>query len=255
MSRPIRITYFDSAMVLIETGGVRLLTDPVLDPAGKTFDHGPVHLEKTGDASVTPEQLGRIDAVLLSHEQHGDNLDDAGRAFLSRVPRVLTTPESAGRLGGVTEGLSNWQSVVVDGEGGSVTVTAVPAQHGPDGTEAMTGAVTGFVVAAGERTIYISGDTVLFSGTEQVASRYSNVDLAILHVGQAQPLPGFTVSLTAEQAIGFAKALGARKVLPVHFEGWAHFTEGRDSAMGVFAGSDVANRIVSVRRGQSIEVG
>jgi hypothetical protein len=80
------------------------------------------------------------------------------------------------------------------------------------------------------------------------------VDLAILHVRQAQPLPGFTVSLTAEQAIAYAKALGAAKVLPVHFEGWAHFTEGRDSAMGVFAGSDIANRIISVRRGQSVEV-
>jgi L-ascorbate metabolism protein UlaG (beta-lactamase superfamily) len=100
MSSPIRITYLDTAMVLIETGGVRLLTDPVLDPAGNAFDHGPVHLEKTGEASVTPEQLGHIDAVLLSHEQHGDNLDDAGRALLSRVPRVLTPGLRAGPAAG-----------------------------------------------------------------------------------------------------------------------------------------------------------
>ena len=95
MSDEIRVTYFDTAMILIKVGGVRLLTDPVLDPAGSAFDYGLYRLEKTSPASVTPEQLGRIDAVLLSHEQHGDNLDRAGRELLRGVPRVLTTP--AGR--------------------------------------------------------------------------------------------------------------------------------------------------------------
>lgn len=89
MSNNIRVTYFDTAMVIIEVNGVRLLTDPVLDPAGSAFDYGPLHLEKTSPASVTPEQLGRIDAVLLSHEQHGDNLDRAGRELLSSVPSFL----------------------------------------------------------------------------------------------------------------------------------------------------------------------
>jgi L-ascorbate metabolism protein UlaG (beta-lactamase superfamily) len=134
MSGEIRVTYFDTAMVMIEVGGARLLTDPVLDPAGSAFDYGLYRLEKTSPVSVTPEQLGRIDAVLLSHEQHGDNLDRAGE-LLRGVPRVLTTPAGASVLGGVAEGLSDWESVTVEGaEGGAVTVTGVPAQHGPDGS-------------------------------------------------------------------------------------------------------------------------
>src|SRR5688500_2393449 len=92
MSKNIRVTYFDTAMVLIEADGIRFLTDPVLDPVGTTFDHGPTHLEKTGAAATHLDLLKPVHVVLLSHDQHGDNLDNAGRALLSRVPRILTTP-------------------------------------------------------------------------------------------------------------------------------------------------------------------
>jgi L-ascorbate metabolism protein UlaG (beta-lactamase superfamily) len=246
MSDEIRVTYFDTAMVLIEVSGVRLLSDPVLDSAGSAFDYGLYRLEKTSPVSVTPEQLGRIDAVLLSHEQHGDNLDRAGRELLRGVPRVLTTPAGASVLGGGAEGLSDWQSVTVEGaEGGSVTVTAVPAQHGPDGTQEVTGPVIGFIVTAGDgRKIYISGDTVPFSGTDEIAARYAPVDLAILHLGRVQlaATGDATFSLSADEAIHYAQALGARKVVPIHFEGWAHFTEGREQAERAFAASEIACR-------------
>ena len=255
MSDEIRVTYFDTAMILIEVGGVRLLTDPVLDPAGSAFDYGLYRLEKMSAASVTPDQLGRIDAVLLSHEQHGDNLDRAGRELLSRVPRVLTTPEGASVLGGVAEGLSAWQSVTVGGSaGGGVTVTAVPAQHGPDGTQEVTGPVTGFVITAGDRkTIYVSGDTVPFSGTDEIASRYAPVDLAVLHLGRVQlaATGDATFSLSADEAIRYAQALGAREVVPIHFEGWMHFTEGRELAERAFAGSDLAGRTHWLRVGET----
>jgi L-ascorbate metabolism protein UlaG (beta-lactamase superfamily) len=255
MSDEIRVTYFDTAMVLIEVGGVRLLTDPVLDPAGSAFDYGLYRLEKTSPASVTPEQLGRIDAVLLSHEQHGDNLDMAGRELLRGVPRVLTTPAGASTLGGVAEGLSDWQSVTVEGaEGGAVTVTGVPARHGPDGTQEVTGPVTGFVITAGDgRKVYVSGDTVPFPGMDEIAARYAPVDLAILHLGRVQlaATGDATFSLSADEAIRYAQALGARKVVPIHFEGWAHFTEGREQAERAFAASEIAGRTHWLRSGET----
>jgi L-ascorbate metabolism protein UlaG (beta-lactamase superfamily) len=255
MSNEIRVTYFDTAMILIEVGGVRLLTDPVLDPAGSAFDYGIYQLEKTSPASVTPNQLGRIDAVLLSHEQHGDNLDRAGRELLRGVPRVLTTPAGASTLGGVAEGLSDWESVTVEGpEGGVVTVSGVPAQHGPDGTQEVTGPVTGFVITTGNETkIYVSGDTVPFAGTEEIASRYAPVDLAILHLGRVQidPTGDTTFSLSADEAIRYAQALGARKVIPIHFEGWMHFTEGREQAERAFAASELAGRTVWLSSGET----
>ena len=65
-------------------------TDPTFDPPG---DYpGAMTLTKTKPATVTPAELGPIDAVLLSHDEHADNLDDSGRKLLCEVPVVLTTP-------------------------------------------------------------------------------------------------------------------------------------------------------------------
>jgi L-ascorbate metabolism protein UlaG (beta-lactamase superfamily) len=76
--------------------GVRVLTDPAFDPAGGEYVTGPVTLHKTSDPALRLDQLEPIDLVLLSHDQHFDNLDHAGRAMLPQVRNVLTTPP--GRL-------------------------------------------------------------------------------------------------------------------------------------------------------------
>jgi L-ascorbate metabolism protein UlaG (beta-lactamase superfamily) len=258
MSTEVKVTYFDTAMALIEIGSVRLLTDPVFDPKGACFDHGPVHLEKTGESAIAPAALGRIDAVLLSHDQHGDNLDRGGRAFLPTVPRVLTTPEAATRLEGVrATGLPPWTQVRVDSrEGDYVVVTGVPAQHGPDGTQHATGPVTGFIIESPllqSGPVYISGDTVRFSGTSQIAQRFAPVSLALLNIGRVklEPMGALEFSMSAEEALACAATLRPAWIVPLHFEGWRHFSESREHAAGLFARSDFAGRTRWLRSGES----
>ena len=83
---------------------------------------------------MSPDGLGRIDLVLLSHDHHFDNLDRAGRAMLGRAGRVFTTPVAAERLGGNAVGLAPWQSRdVPTRDGGILRVTGTPARHGPEG--------------------------------------------------------------------------------------------------------------------------
>src|SRR3954451_19641731 len=141
---------------VLEYAGLRWLTDPSLSPPG-TYEGG---LVKTTGPAVAIEQLEPIDVVLLSHEHRSDNLDPDGRAFLPRAGRVLTTTEGAERLGGNATGLEPWSSVeVARPDGGSVPGTAAPAQHGPDGTDHITGPVIGFVLQGdGLETVYVSGD-------------------------------------------------------------------------------------------------
>jgi L-ascorbate metabolism protein UlaG (beta-lactamase superfamily) len=256
MNTPIRVTYFDTAMALIEVGSVRFLTDPVFDASGKTFDYGPLHLEKTGGPAIQPEKLGRIDAVLLSHDQHGDNLDDGGRAFLPSAGVVLTTMEGAGRLAGVhAVGMREWsQTTVQSPDGESVTVTAVPAQHGPDGTQDATGSVIGFVLESPRqefRPVYLSGDTIRFEGTDQIAARYAPVGLALLNIGRVrlEPMGPLEFSMSAEEAVQYASALQARWVAPLHFEGWRHFSQSRAEAAAVFAQSEMGGRVRWLERG------
>ncbi|WP_344743148.1 MBL fold metallo-hydrolase [Streptosporangium vulgare] len=149
------ITVIGGPTALLELGGLRILTDPTFDPPG---DHpaGPLTLTKTAGPALSPADIGRVDLVLLSHDQHPDNLDGLGRRMMSAVPLTLSTPEAAARTG-VTPMLP-WQHHDV----GRVRVTAVPALHGPPGCEPVVGQVTGFVLTGhGLPTVYVSGDNAL----------------------------------------------------------------------------------------------
>ena len=94
-----RLTYIGGSTALIEWAGARLLTDPTLDPEGTEYPTPVYTLRKTIGPALPPEALLPLDAVLLSHDHHFDNLDHAGRRLLSRAGRVLTTAEGAARIG------------------------------------------------------------------------------------------------------------------------------------------------------------
>ncbi|MEV6280402.1 MBL fold metallo-hydrolase [Nocardia sp. NPDC051832] len=231
-------------------GGLTWLTDPTFDAPG---DYpGPVTLHKLNGPAVPVEQVGPVDVVLLSHDQHADNLDNSGRELLASVGTVLSTPEAAGRLNGV-RGLANWETVTV----GAVTVTAVPALHGPEGCEPVTGVVTGFVLqAAGEPTVYVSGDNASVDLVGAIAERFGRIDVAILFVGAANPgrFGDTDVTLNARTAVQAAARLGEAVIVPVHGEGWAHFTETLEHLARTFEYAGRAGQLRIPPLGQEIGV-
>src|SRR5581483_10625855 len=165
-----RITLIGGPTALVEFGGFRFLTDPTFDGPGD-YKLPQVTLTKTSSPAIAAADIGAVDAVLLSHDQHADNLDNAGRDVLRTAPRVLTTRIGAQRLGGRVEGLAAWQTVTLTKPGGaSVTITATPARHGPAGIEPLAGDVIGFVLTgSGLPPVYITGDTVWYDGVAEVA--------------------------------------------------------------------------------------
>jgi hypothetical protein len=163
---------------VLEIGGVRLLTDPTFDPPGE-YEVAPGRvLAKLREPALRPERIGPVDAVLLSHDQHADNLDTAGRACLARVPLVLTTASAAGRLGGACRAVEPWEHVDLPRpSGGALRVTRVPALHGPEGTEHLVGEVAGFVLSGdGVPTVYVSGDNASLDVVRAVAGRFPRID-------------------------------------------------------------------------------
>ena len=127
MKNAINVTYLGGPTIILEIGGLRLMTDPTFDPAGETFMINDKHAYSKTEGPATTD-IGKIDAVLLSHDQHGDNLDNAGREFLKSVPKTFTTKIGAERLKGNAVGLSPWETVVL---GDKITITSTPARHGP----------------------------------------------------------------------------------------------------------------------------
>ncbi|MFD9186600.1 MBL fold metallo-hydrolase [Streptomyces phaeochromogenes] len=258
----VRVTHIGGPTTLIEADGWRLLTDPTFDPPGEryAFGWGTSSRKLTGPALAVAD-LPPIDAVLLTHDHHGDNLDTAGRALLPGVGTVLTTLSGAGRLGGNARGLAAWTSTRLEAPGRpAIDVTATPARHGPPLSRPVTGDVIGFALRwEGQRhgVLWISGDTVLYEGVRDVARRL-DVGTALLHLGSVRfPLTGpVRYTMNAAQAVSLCRELRPRTVLPVHYEGWGHFQEGRTAVEAELADApaDIRDRFRWLPTGKGADV-
>jgi L-ascorbate metabolism protein UlaG (beta-lactamase superfamily) len=232
---------------VLDYGGLRWMTDPAFDPPGEQAG-----LVKLAGPAISADAVGEIDAVLLSHEHHVDNLDGAGRAFLPRAGRVLTTVAGAERLGGNAVGLEPWASVDV----GAVTVTAVPAQHGPDGTDHIAGPVIGFYLTGEDvPSLYVSGDNASVDVVRTIVERLGPPELAVLFAGGAS-LPhrfeGAYLTLSSERAVEAAGVLGSRAIVPVHFHGWGHFSNDGASLRAAFDAAGLSDRLVFAEPGETV---
>ena len=199
------LTLVGGPTVLIQYGSLRLLTDPTFDPPG-LYREKPVRFEKTSGPALSVEQIGRLDAVLLSHDQHLDNLDASGRAMLPTVGVTYTTKVGAERLSGNAVGLSPFETTTLVGSSGErLLITATPARHGPVGIEPISGDVVGFALGRDKPgdLLYVTGDTVWYEGTAEVAQLFSPAAV-LLFTGAAQPRGRFHMTMGSEGAIGRA---------------------------------------------------
>ncbi|MFJ7960103.1 MBL fold metallo-hydrolase [Streptomyces sp. NPDC096319] len=244
-------THVGGPTTILEIGGLRLLLDPTFD-APKTYKSG---LEKTRAPALGSDEIGRIDAVLLSHDQHDDNLDDRGRALLGQVPVVLSTPGARKRLGDHVTGMRSWESQRLKTAGGTVEVTAVPALHGPDGVDrGADGEVTGFVLSGeGVPTTYISGDNASVKVAKEVGDRVRKeigpIDTAVLFAGAARTpaiLGNAPLTLTSVNAAQVAKDLDPRRVVAVHTDSWNIYSEDMASLVTAFRARGIADKLVDL---------
>jgi L-ascorbate metabolism protein UlaG (beta-lactamase superfamily) len=237
----LRVTHVGGPTALLEVGGWRILTDPTFDPPGRRYAFGwGTSSRKLAGPAVAAGDLGPVDAVLLTHDHHGDNLDDAGRALLPAAGTVVTTAAGAARLGGNAQGLTPWSTARLAKPGSpTIEVTATPCRHGPPLSRPVVGDVVGFALRwPGQRhgAVWVSGDTVLFGGVRAVADRIQ-VGVALLHLGGVRfPLTGpVRYTMTADRAVELCRLVRPRTVVPVHYEGWAHFRQGRAGIERAFA--------------------
>ena len=192
--------------MLIEHGGVRLLTDPVL--RGRV-----AHLRRRSVAPVD-RLLEPLDAVLVSH-LHYDHLDlpSLRRLRGSSGPRLIV-PRGAGAFLG-RAGLREVEELAAgeSTEVGGLRVGAVPAAH--DGRRRPGGGPRaqpiGFVTR-GERRTYFAGDTDLFDGMAELGP----LDVALLPVAGWGPRLG-PGHMNAPAAARAAALIGPRVAIPIHW--------------------------------------
>ena len=188
------------------------------------------HPPKTAGPAVTDDQLGPVDLVLVSHDNHADNLDDPGRALALASPLVLTTLGGARRLGQPAIGFTPWTSHTVQRPDGSeLVVTAVPALHGhEDGERDADGFVNceviGFVPVQPRPAHHLrQRRRCLGTGRAvEIARRSPTIDAVVLHAGAARVQGKFrdrAMTLDSVRAAAADHDLRHAVVIPAHYDG------------------------------------
>ena len=249
------LTHIGGPTLLVEVAGWRLLTDPTFDPAGGHYAFGwGTSSDKVAGPAIGATDLSPIDAVLLTHDHHGDNLDTAGRAILPSVGTVLTTVSGARRLtaanglgGADVRGLRAGDVTRLTDPGKpDLEITATPARHGPPLTRPIVGDVVGFAVretGGSQVLVWVTGDTVLYGGLREAATAMT-VDVLVTHVGGVQfPITGpLRYTMTGQHAVELVELAAPRVAVPVHYEGWSHFKDGRGGIERALAQAPEATR-------------
>lgn len=262
----VTITHIDTACILLDINGYKILTDPTLDKKDRLFPQyvsTPLAFSKKYiDPALSIDEIGKVDLVLLSHDHHSDNLDKNGKKFIKTVPVVLSTKDAVRRLkNNNTIGLDNWEEYnIKDNRVKGLKITAIPAQHtNIKRLDRLMGKVLGFTIEwDGQENgcIYISGDTVLFEGIYELSEK-KKVDIAILHLG-AGAFPylkrNLRVTMNGDEAIKTTALLNPNKVIPIHYEGWWHFKQSSDSLHKEIESSRYSDKFIWLVSGKKTDL-
>ena len=258
------ITHITTACVLLEIGTVRILTDPVFDTGQRYYSFGAPFFGATRflDPALRPEEIPELDAILLSHPHHLDNLDGGGRDLFPKTREIITNYHGRRTLNGRATGLREWGQTTIFGRcGEQIAAIATPALHGP---RWLTGArdVCGFVLKWDGRkhgALYISGDTIYFDDLRALTTHF-RIGTAILHLGAVHfwpPVPPWwRFTFDGAEAVKMAELLHPKTLIPVHYERsiWSHFREDVSSYHRKFQKAGLLEAVQWLEWGKRTEI-
>ncbi|MEJ2009231.1 MAG: MBL fold metallo-hydrolase [Acidobacteriota bacterium] len=213
-----RLWWLGQSGFLLQWHGHHLLLDPYLSDSltKKYAATDKPHIRMTGRV-VDPSRLDFINVVTSSHN-HTDHLDaETLVPLLCANPELkIVVPEAnrqfvGERLGiepSLPLGLRDGESIMV----GGFLVTAVPAAH-----EELSPGCLGYVVQFGPWTVYHSGDTLLYEGMAERLQTFP-IDVALLPINGRAPERRVAGNLNPREAAELGRAIGARLVIPCHYE-------------------------------------
>ncbi|PQE30052.1 major facilitator superfamily transporter protein [Rutstroemia sp. NJR-2017a WRK4] len=242
----VSITHIGTATAILTIDGINFITDPFLSPAGTTYPTEAGHtLMVHDDPALTLEQLPHIDAVLLSHENHPDNLDEIGRKLLNGR-HVFTTNDGARNLAPRPSviGFNDWEERDVHIGGKKFHITATPCKHWP-GHECV-----GFILHTEDfgvapdgrpNAVYFSGDTVYVEELAKMAEKY-HIAIALMNLGKAT-FDDLQITMDGHQAARLFRDIKADVLVPMHYESWDHFTQDGEALAEEFKAEGMFEKV------------
>jgi L-ascorbate metabolism protein UlaG (beta-lactamase superfamily) len=230
----LRVTIVGHASVLIQAGGLNVLTDPVWsDRASPLSFAGPRRVWAPG---IAFEALPQIDAVLLSHN-HYDHMDLATlrRLNLRHRPLMITTLGNdtilRRAIPDVRVAAGDWWERIDIGQGGAATI--VPAYHWSSrtGRDRRMALWSGFMLSTAGGSAHFAGDTGYGDGRifREVRRRIGRPDLALIPIGAYAPRWFMSAQHTnPEEAVQILEDLEAASAVGIHWGVFQLTDEPRD---------------------------
>lgn len=243
LSDELNIRYIGGPTALLQIGGLRFITDPTFDE--KATQYGPENtLEKLADPLIAPQQLDKMDFVLLGTDQQAAHLDHTGREYLNYVEYVFTTPGAAMRLGNNTVGIQPWQSMEFETKDGrTVILVGTPCQQPDESGECGTGFLLYLKDEPGG-AVYITGATLLSEEIREVARRFDvRLVLPFLGAAKLRNEGSQLQTMTADDCIELAVIFENAQITPLNFEGWNHLTESAVQVRDAFEQAGLSSRL------------
>jgi L-ascorbate metabolism protein UlaG (beta-lactamase superfamily) len=216
---------------LIKSAAGQILLDPYLsDSLTRKYEHSDKPHVRMTALAIPPGQLRAIDVVTASHN-HTDHLDaeTLQAVFATNRQANFVIPEANREF--VTDRIAcdrSWPHGLNDGESlalGGISIHAVPAAHNEIERDAAGRCrYLGYVVRLGGMTIYHSGDTLLYPGMAE-RLRPFEVDVALLPINGNRPERRVAGNLFGDEAARLAHEIGARLVIPCHYDMFEFNTE------------------------------
>lgn len=266
MPPSLKITFIGTATAVLKINGVRFLTDPFFSPAGTKFPATPdLALEVEEDPALRLDQLPVLDAILLSHEDHPDNLDPPGRQLLDGR-HVFTTKDGAKNLAPrpAVRGLGPWDEMDVSIAGKRFHIVGTPTKH-VTGNECVGFIITGEDFGVGRdglpNAIYFSGDTVYIPELKKIADRY-HICAAVLNLGNAHipedlanPTgPLYQITMDGKAGAQLFNEIKADVLVPMHYESWKHFTQFGKELREAFEKEGILEKVRWLESGKSLSI-
>ncbi len=253
------LTFVGNATVILEVGGLRILTDPNFLHQGQ---HAPLgyglRSERLTDPAMDLPEVLPIDLVVLSHH-HGDHFDDVAADGLPDATPIISTPHACRKLErqGFTSTwpLERWETQPVRFPGGTLDVTAMPAKHAPQPLQSMLPPVMGSLLdlrtATAHHRTYLSGDTLLHDDLDEIPARYPDIDLGVFHGGGTR-IAGVTLTMTGPQVVEAIEAIDPDHAVPVHRDDYTVMKSGTDDLVAALADRQLRSEVHLLDHGDSM---